>query len=185
MGCRYIHLFRSRLPKQKLLAAFPTVMRLLQSDSNVVHSYAAIVIERLLALRVPSAPAAAAAAAAGAPAAAAAGGMQMYPLLVPADVSGHLQQLLELLFAALRKEDSTENEYVMRALMRVIVFVGAQIIPVAQLCLDLYASPTFSRTLFTLHAPSITALCVLPQPFSGPSLRATAAACMPRSATYV
>lgn len=139
--CRYIYLFRSRLPKHKLLAAFPTIMRLLQSDSNVVHSYASIVIERLLALRVPSAPATAAAAAAGAPpVAAAAASRDMHPLLVPADVSGHLQQLLELLFAALRKEDSTENEYVMRALMRVIVFVGGQIIPVAQLCLDLYAS---------------------------------------------
>lgn len=140
MYCRYIYLFRSRLPKQKLLAAFPTVMRLLQSDSNVVHSYAAIVIERLLALRVPSAPAVAVAAAAGAPPVAVSG-KDMQPLLVPADVSSHLQQLLELLFAALRKEDSTENEYVMRALMRVIVFVGAQIVPVAQLCLDLCATP--------------------------------------------
>jgi exportin-2 (importin alpha re-exporter) len=120
-ACRYLYLFRSRLPKAKLLAAFPVVMRLLQADSNVVHSYAAIVLERLLALRVPAAAGAAAA---------------QQPLLVPADVSGHLPQLFQLLFSTLGKPDSTENEYVMRCVMRVIMFVGPQIVPVAQGCLD-------------------------------------------------
>jgi Cse1 len=51
--CRYVYLFRSKLGKAALLEAFPAFVRLLQADSNVVHSYAAIVIERLLALHMP------------------------------------------------------------------------------------------------------------------------------------
>lgn len=90
-------------------------MRLLQAENNVVHSYAAIVIEKLLALRI-----------------------QRQPRFVPADVSQHLTQLLQLLFAALGKPDSTENEYLIRAVMRVVAFVGPQIIPVAGGCLDWY-----------------------------------------------
>jgi exportin-2 (importin alpha re-exporter) len=58
------------------------------------------------------------------------------PLLAPADVRAHLQELLRLLFAALRKADSTENEYLMKCVMRVIVFVGPEIVPIAGDCLD-------------------------------------------------
>jgi len=89
------------------------VMRLLQAENNVVHSYASIVVEKLLALRI-----------------------SRQPLFVPADVAQHLNQLLQLLFAALGKPDSTENEYLIRAVMRVVAFVGPQIIPVAGGCLD-------------------------------------------------
>eukprot|EP00892_Ulva_mutabilis_P007604 jgi/Ulvmu1/5215/UM022_0008.1 len=89
------------------------VIRLLQADNNVVHSYAAIVVEKLLSLRI-----------------------ERQQLFVPADVSQHLSQLLQLLFAALSKTDSTENEYLIRAVMRVVAFVGPQIIPVAGGCLD-------------------------------------------------
>jgi len=43
---------RSQVPKAEVLAAFPGIVRLLGSHSNVVHSYAAICIERLLSLKV-------------------------------------------------------------------------------------------------------------------------------------
>lgn len=93
-------------------------MQLLTADANVVHSYAAITIERLLALKL--------------------GGV---PLLAPADVAAHLQPLLGNLFGAFEKADSAENEYLMKAVMRVISFVGPQIIPVAPICLEKCASP--------------------------------------------
>jgi exportin-2 (importin alpha re-exporter) len=114
---RYIYLFRSKISKAVLLSTFAPIVRLLQANDNVVHSYAAITIERLLALHLPSGP-----------------------LLVPADVSQHLEHLLTLLFQALAKEDSTENEYLMKCVMRVIVFVRAQIMPIAGHCLDWCAS---------------------------------------------
>ena len=58
------------------------------------------------------------------------------PLFAPADVEAHLQTCLQLLFAALSKPDSTENEYCMKAVMRIIVFVGPRIVPIAGDCLD-------------------------------------------------
>ena len=116
---RYLYLFRSKLPKADVLAAFPAVVKLLGADSNVVHSYAAIALERLLALQLPAGP-----------------------LLAPADVTDQLQPLLQGLFGALGKEDSTENEYVMKCVMRVLVFVGPQIVPIAGDCLDWCERPS-------------------------------------------
>ena len=82
----------------------PTQPRsLLGSESNVVHSYAAIAIDRLLAMREPGG-----------------GG----PRFLPADLAPLLQALLEKLFAAFKLPESGENEYLMRAVMRVIAFVG-------------------------------------------------------------
>jgi len=49
---KYITIFRAQLPKPGLLEIFPHVVALLKSESNVVHSYAAILIERLLASKV-------------------------------------------------------------------------------------------------------------------------------------
>jgi exportin-2 (importin alpha re-exporter) len=116
-----LNVFRSTISKDRLLGAFPTLVRLLQADSNVVHSYSAIVVERLLTLRIAR-----------------------QPLLVPADVSQHISQLLQSLFAALSKPDSTENEYLMRCIMRVINFVGPDIASVAGACLDWCVFPEIS-----------------------------------------
>ena len=113
LTCRYITLFRSKLSKDLLKQVFPNVVALLLAESNVVHSYAAITIERLLALKISG-----------------------QPLFVPADVASCLEQLLSNLFAAFEKPDSATNEYVMMCVMRVISFVGPQIIPVADICMD-------------------------------------------------
>ncbi len=52
---KFVTIFRAQLPKAALLEIFPLVVALLKSDSNVVHSYAAILIERLLASKVGTA----------------------------------------------------------------------------------------------------------------------------------
>ncbi len=52
---KFVTIFRAQLPKTALLEIFPLVVALLKSDSNVVHSYAAILIERLLASKVGTA----------------------------------------------------------------------------------------------------------------------------------
>jgi exportin-2 (importin alpha re-exporter) len=85
----------SRLPACSLLGA----------ESNVVHSYAAIAIDRLLSMREP---------------ASSGGG----PRFQPAELAPLLQPLLEKLFGAFKFPESGENEYLMRAVMRVIAFVG-------------------------------------------------------------
>ena len=52
------------------------------------------------------------------------------------DVMPHLQPLLENLFGAFKFPDSSENPYLMKCVMRVIEFIGADILPVAQICLQ-------------------------------------------------
>ena len=46
--------FFFQLPKEIVLASFSPLVNLLSSKSNVVHSYAANAIERLLILKSPS-----------------------------------------------------------------------------------------------------------------------------------
>lgn len=53
-----------------------------------------------------------------------------------ADINPFAQQLLEALFAAFKHPDSGENEYLMKAVMRLISFMGSGIAPVAPICLQ-------------------------------------------------
>lgn len=53
---KYVTTFRSQLQKTYLMKVLPELGNLLGSESNVVHSYAAILLERLLASKVSSAP---------------------------------------------------------------------------------------------------------------------------------
>ena len=54
---KFLTLMRGQLSTQSVLATFGNLATLLRADSNVVHSYAAVAIERLLASRVSSLPA--------------------------------------------------------------------------------------------------------------------------------
>lgn len=54
---KFLTTFRSQISSAEVLAAFPGLVRLLGAQANVVHSYAATCIERLLCLKVASAPA--------------------------------------------------------------------------------------------------------------------------------
>lgn len=105
---RFATLFRSQLPRDVALGLFQKATGLLASTHNVVHSYAATLVERLLAMRVNCTPA-----------------------FTSSELGPFLQPLLERLFGALRFPESTENEYVMRAVMRLVVFVGSAIAPIA------------------------------------------------------
>lgn len=44
--------FRAQIPKADVLAAFPGIVALLGSESNVVHSQAAMCIDQLLVMKV-------------------------------------------------------------------------------------------------------------------------------------
>lgn len=109
---KFLTIFRSQIPPVALLSVFPDVIALLRSEYVVVHSYAASAVERMLALKEHGTH-----------------------KLAFADVAPFLQPLLEALFAAFSLPDSAENEYVMKALMRVIMFAGPAIAPAAPGCL--------------------------------------------------
>ena len=52
------------------------------------------------------------------------GGQAQYAV---ADLQAQLEPLLKSLFGAFQQPDSAENEYVMKCVMRLIIFVGPQV----------------------------------------------------------
>lgn len=113
---KYLTLFRSQVPKDICVQVFQRLVTLMGSDSNVVHTYAAVAVERLLAQKE--------------------GGKQRFQVQ---DLAPVLEPLLSALFAAFSKPDSAENEYVMRCIMRVIDFVGPEIAPAIPSCVSALA----------------------------------------------
>lgn len=110
---KFVTTFRAQLPQQSLHSLFPGCVEALKCESNVVHSYAAVCVERLLVLKVNN--------------------IQVF---TPDTLGIYLQPLLERLFAAFHFPESKENEYLMRCVMRVISFVGNAIAPVAPVCIQ-------------------------------------------------
>ncbi|KAF8072350.1 hypothetical protein HT031_000009 [Scenedesmus sp. PABB004] len=142
---KFVTTFRSHLPAATLLALLGPCTALLRSEAVVVHSYAAHAIERFLALRE--------------------GGR---PKLAVSDVLPVAQPLLSGLFGGFGHPDSGENEYLMRAVVRLITFLGPQMAPVAPMCLKALAdmlvevcknprSPGFNHYLFEAVAGLIRA----------------------------
>ena len=114
---KFLTTFRAQLGRPASLALLPSLVALLQSRSNVVHSYAALALERLLTVRDGGALRFAAA--------------DLVPLREP---------LLGALFGALQQEDSGENEYVMKAIMRLLSLLGPEAAPVAAQCAERLAA---------------------------------------------
>lgn len=93
---KFIMVFRSLLGQQTLLAALPHLIRHLPAESVVVHSYAACSLERVFTMRDPA----------------------NALLIGPQHLAPLANDLLSGLFATLALPGSTENEYVMKAIMR-------------------------------------------------------------------
>ena len=104
---RFVTIFRSQLSKEILLGLFPHCVNMLGSTHNVVHSYSAILVERLLAMKSNNTT-----------------------VFSTAELGPYLQPLLEKLFEALKMPDSSENEYVMKTVMRLVAFVGTSVGPI-------------------------------------------------------
>ncbi|CAN6993586.1 unnamed protein product [Brassica oleracea var. botrytis] len=95
---KFLTMFRSHLPKSFAMQLFPELVRFLQAESKVVHSYAAMCIEKLLLLKDE-------------------GGRSRY---VGSDISPFLLQLMTSLFDALNLSESEENQYIIKCIMRVL-----------------------------------------------------------------
>ena len=104
---KFLTIFRGQIPKAMVLPVIPAVVALLTSDSNVVHTYAANCLERLLTVREPV------------PAGGSPLGARGAPRYQSADVQAHVQSVLGNLFGVFALPDSQENEYAMRAVNRV------------------------------------------------------------------
>ena len=144
---KFMTIFRHQLPKAMILPVVPAVVALLRAENNVVHTYAAIALDRLLTTRDPLGPSAPGAV------------TRSTPRYAPADLAATTEPLLTSLFGVFAKTDSGENDYAMRAVMRVIGFLGEGVKPVADACVTQLAAmametcknprnPAFSHYLF-------------------------------------
>lgn len=96
---KYFMVFRSQLPPEMIKAGLPFVINHLQAQSVVTHTYAAECVSKSLIMK--------------------AGGIgSQIPLITTEDLTPMADPLLKGLFAAFQKPGSTENEYVMKCVMR-------------------------------------------------------------------
>ncbi|CAF0901978.1 unnamed protein product [Adineta ricciae] len=89
---------RNQLDRDTLVKSLPECARYLASTNIVVQTYAAHAIERLLLVRYPA--------------------DQKHTAITKNDLAPHAQSMYDNLFRILTSEKSYENEYVMRAVMR-------------------------------------------------------------------
>lgn len=95
---KFFTMFRNQIPKPIAVTLFPDVVRFLSAESNVVHSYASNCIEKLLLVKEE-------------------GGTPRY---TSTDISPFLPVLVSHLFNALKFQESEENQYIMKCIMRVL-----------------------------------------------------------------
>uniref|UniRef100_A0A8C2DYI6 Exportin-2 n=1 Tax=Cyprinus carpio TaxID=7962 RepID=A0A8C2DYI6_CYPCA len=145
---KYVMTFRSQLPKEQLLETVPLLVAHLQAESIVQHTYAAHALERLFTMR----------------------GANNATLITPAEMAPFTEQLLNNLFKALAIPGSSENEYMMKAIMRSFSLLQEAIVPyiptlIGQLTHKLLlvsknpSKPHFNHYLFESLCLSIRITC--------------------------
>ncbi|TFY54539.1 hypothetical protein EVG20_g9663 [Dentipellis fragilis] len=99
---RYLYTFRNGLTKEQLLSVIPLLARHLGSENTVVHTYAAIAIDRILFIRVDN-----------------------KPMFAYTDIRDVAPELLNMLFRRIESgaspEKVAENDFLMRCVMRIII----------------------------------------------------------------
>uniref|UniRef100_A0A8C6CSC8 Exportin-2 n=1 Tax=Moschus moschiferus TaxID=68415 RepID=A0A8C6CSC8_MOSMO len=147
-GIKYIMIFRNQVPKEHLLVSIPLLISHLQAESIVVHTYAAHALERLFTMRGPNSA----------------------TLFTAAEIAPFVEILLTNLFKALTLPGSSENEYIMKAIMRSFSLLQEAIIPyiptlITQLTQKLLAvsknpsKPHFNHYMFEAICLSIRITC--------------------------
>ncbi|XP_010190560.1 PREDICTED: exportin-2 isoform X2 [Mesitornis unicolor] len=147
-GIKYIMIFRNQVPKEQLLISIPLLINHLQAESIVVHTYAAHALERLFTMR----------------------GTNNTTLITAAEMAPFIEVLLTNLFKALTLPGSSENEYIMKAIMRSFSLLQESIIPyipsvITQLTQKLLAvsknpsKPHFNHYMFESICLSIRITC--------------------------
>lgn len=130
---KYLYLFRTQLTQQQWQQAFPLLVQQLNSDNYVVHTYAAIAVERVLYLTDD----------------------KRQPIIARETVRGQLaRDLLSHLFVLITKgvkpEKVQENEFLIKCVMRVLIFVRDGVLQV----LDMVLTSLINITKVIRHNPS-------------------------------
>ncbi|XP_061348064.1 exportin-2-like [Gastrolobium bilobum] len=110
---KFFTMFRTQISKHVVLKFFPDLVRFLAAESNVVHSYAASCIEKLLLVKDEGVRA----------------------RYTSADINPIFAMLMNSLFNALKLPESEENQYVMKCIMRVLGVADISV-DVARVCIE-------------------------------------------------
>ncbi|RMZ67072.1 chromosome segregation cse1 [Pyrenophora seminiperda CCB06] len=115
---KFLYVFRSQLSPDLWRAAFPLLVNQLGDDNYVIHTYAAIAVERALFMTDSN----------------------RQPIIPRADVVNSSKDLLSHLFKLITKnsapEKIQENEFLMKCVMRVLIFVRDGILPICETVLQ-------------------------------------------------
>lgn len=120
---KYLYIFRSQLSKAQWATAFPLLVQNLASPNYVIYSYAAIAVERVLALTDSNGQ----------------------PVVESKTVTPSSKDLMEHLFRLIEKDQGQdrvqaatkvqENEFLMRCVMRVLVVIREELQPLTEMLL--------------------------------------------------
>ena len=114
---KYVHTFRNQIPHQHWHEIFPLLVKHLTSSNFVVHSYSAIAIERILQMTDED----------------------RKPIIPPSEIVSLSGGLLEHLFALIQRhttpEKIQENEFLMKCVMRVLILLRYDMVPISDLVL--------------------------------------------------
>lgn len=153
---KMICVFRSHLQAPFLLSLLPHIIRHLHSQHAVIQTYACLCIEKFLTVKDRSTT--------GLPT----------QRITKEHLNVHIGQLFTGLFKVFENEDMTENDYAMKAIMRVLSVLGSDIGPVTPLILQHLTSnlekicknpvnPHFNHYLFECLAVLIRSCCSTPE----------------------
>eukprot|EP00823_Brevimastigomonas_motovehiculus_P000300 TRINITY_DN1039_c1_g1_i1.p1 TRINITY_DN1039_c1_g1~~TRINITY_DN1039_c1_g1_i1.p1 ORF type:complete len:1035 (-),score=332.19 TRINITY_DN1039_c1_g1_i1:1418-4522(-) len=144
---KFLASFRSQLPKDAYPILLPIVLKFLQHEDFVVHTYASVAIEKLLSVQDKGTP-----------------------RFTKDSLKPFIKELLTKLFAVLEKDESKENEYVMGAILRVCTVARETIAPFVEDIIKTVAkhisavsknpkNPYFNHCLFETLASLIHHIC--------------------------
>jgi len=145
---KYVMVFRSQLPPQAVKATLPALIQLLTSPSVVVHTYAAAAIDKILIMKDTDGKA----------------------LIKSNELAPLAENLLKNLFSAFDQPGSSENEYIMKAVMRsfsalqeaVVPFLAQLLPPLTNKLTQAAKNPTrphYNHYLFESLSLSIRIVC--------------------------
>ncbi|KAF1918242.1 CAS/CSE protein [Ampelomyces quisqualis] len=115
---KFLYVFRSQLSPDLWRAAFPLLVNQLGNDNYVIHTYASIAVERALFMTDSN----------------------KQPIIPRSDVVGSSKDLLTHLFKLITKnsapEKIQENEFLMKCVMRVLIFIRDGVLPICETVLN-------------------------------------------------
>lgn len=115
---KFLYVFRSQLSPELWRAAFPLLVNQLSSDNYVIHTYAAIAVERALFMT----------------------DSERQPIIPRSDVVGSSKDLLTHLFKLVTHDPAPEkiqeNEFLMKCVMRVLIFIRDGVLPICEIVLQ-------------------------------------------------